>query len=412
VTSPKDPKTPSADADYAVPTGTIDVYDPDYVPPPPAVEVTDPAAAEGFSQLVRNAPTSDPAQPFPPQHPPGAYTSQAPGPVGMMYGAPANLANPDDAPLLPPELGADGALQHAVGAPSARARQRAAAPRDDGDDGEPGDGTPKRSKRTMIVASLAIVAGLGAAALVFLGRANAQRYVIACDASKAIAQQGRSFPPWGVRSMPGAEWAPIALPANAECQTRETENLGELTTWYLEILIDRATTTLTQKDLLDVSAAPAANGKPVIAPLDTVSAELDHALLLARDPDRRDQRKEITRLQGDVAYWRAVLRLRDASAILVDAAKQFDAANAQHPRHTTDSAAWSTFLHHLSDELRSGPNGAPIVAPIGVAGGAQIGPSEPVPVGSALPVEPDSGSGASTGSAAPVSNVPAGGVLL
>jgi hypothetical protein len=211
-----------------------------------------------------------------------------------------------------------------------------------------------------------------------------------------------------MHTLSGPEWAPIALPANAECQTKETEDAGELGKWYLELLVDRATVTLTQKDILD-AAAPAAAGQPTVNPLDAVSAELDQALLLARDPDRRDQRKEITRLQGDVQYWRAALRLRDASAVLADAAKQFDAANQQRPRHATDAAAWSTFLHHLADELRAGPNGAPII-PTGVPStNAQT--DVPVPVGTALPVEEGSG-GSAEAPAAPDAGVPSGGVLL
>jgi hypothetical protein len=311
-------------------------------------------------------------------------------------------------PLLPPELAADGALNDAVGAPSARARRRARTqPRRDGDDGDDDGLAPPRNRRTMIIATLSIVVGLGIATLVFLGRANAQRYVLTCDSAHAVPEQGRGFPPWGSRPLHGPEWTPIALPANAECQPRETDDVNELGKWYLELLLDRANVTLTARDLLDsVGSQATAN------PLDLVAAQLDQALLLARDPDRRDQRRDITRLQGDVAYWRAAARLRDASTVLVDAAKQFDTANQQHPRHATDAAAWSSFLHHLADELHAGPNGVAPIAPATATNAAVTG-TTPVPVGTALPVEPDSGSaGSAVPPPTPDAGIPSGGVLL
>ena len=425
------------DADYAVPTGSPDVYDPHYVPPPadpahderaaevppaelyppdakpeqsyssewdgypagePSPEASDPYAAEGWSQP--EAPVATP--------PSGMSYSAGTAVSDVAYPTSALPPNPDDAPILPADAAPDAALQHAVGAPSPRARKRAQTqPRRDDDDGEANDDGSKRSKRTMVIATLSIIGGLGIATLVFLGRANSQRYEISCSASHAVAMQGRSFPPWGTHALNGPEWAPIALPANAECQPKQTEDVGELGKWYLELLVDRATVTLTAKDILD-APAPAAAGQPAVSPLDSVSAQLDQALLLARDPDKRDQRKEITRLQGDVQYWRAAARLRDASAVLIEAAKQFDAANAQHPRHATDSAAWSTFLHHLADELRAGPNGAPIV--IGPTGLVAAPPGVPVPVGTALPVE--EGSGRTEAPAPPDAGVPSGGVLL
>jgi len=356
--------------EYAVPTGSPDVYDPNYVPP-----AADPAHDEVAAEVP-------PAELYAPPPPSGMDYSAGSAATDVPYGVP---------------MDADAALQAAVGTPSRKRAQT-----------EPADdATPPRSKRTMVIASTSLVVGLSIAALVFLGHANAERYAINCEASRATPMQGRSFPPWGTRAMTGPEWAAIALPPNAECQPRETDDPAELGKWYLELLLDRATATLTKNNLLDVVVAP---GQPVVSPLDAVSAELDQALLLARDPDRRDQRKEITRLQGDVQYWRATLRLRDASAVLADAAKQFDAANQQHPRHVTDAAAWSTFLHHLADELHAGPNGAPIIGPAGVLMPATTSSGVPVPVGTALPVE--EGSGGSAEAATPDAGVPSGGVLL
>jgi hypothetical protein len=323
---------------------------------------------------------------------------------------PSSVAlSPDDAPILPPELSARAALEGAVGAASKRARKRARA--DDRDDRTERDqerdpSEPPRGRKATVIAAASIVGGLGIATLIFLGRANSQRFEITCDTTHAYAEQGRSFPPWGTRKLTGPEWAPITLPANAECRPRETENEPELVTWFLELLVERATTTLAARDLLDPPAPTPSGG--AVNQLDRVATQLEQALLLARDPDKRDQRNEITRLQGDIDYWRAAARLRDASAVLLDAAKQFEVANQKRPRHATDAAAWSAFLHHLTDELHAGPISAPPVG--GPAAAAQPVGSSPVPVGTALPVE---ATGSATGSAeAPAPNVPAGGVLL
>ena len=313
---------------------------------------------------------------------------------------------PDDAPILPPELNAQAALEGAVGAASKRARKRARADDLAERDQERDPSEPPRSRKATVIAAASIVGGIGIATLIFVGRANAQRFEITCDTTHAYAEQGRSFPPWGTRKLTGPEWVPITLPANAECRPRETENEPELGTWFLELLVERATTTLAARDLLDPPAPTPSGG--AVNQLDRVTTELEQALLLARDPDKRDQRKEITRLQGDVDYWRAAARLRDASAALLDAARQFEVANQKRPRYATDAAAWSAFLHHLADELHAGPSSAPSVG--GPAAAAQPVGSPPVPVGAALPVE---ATGSATGSAdAPAPSVPAGGVLL
>ena len=335
---------------------------------------------------------------------------------------------PDEASILPATLG-DDALREAVGVKARRAPRAADGGRgsrgrggddgdgDDGGDDPSGDGNAAakpRSRRTMAVAAVSIIVGLSSAALVFLGRANAQRYLIVCTASRVSPEQGRGFPPWGSRPMTGAEWRPIALPTNAECKPRESESRDELGGWYLDLLIDRATTTLTARDLLD-NVENAGAGRQT-SPLDAAAAELDQALLLARNPTHRDQRKEIERLQGDVEYWRAQARVRDASGVLLDAAKQFETAATRRPRHVTDAAAWAAFVHELAGRLHAGPAAsAPFPTPVTPPSGPGEGSSAAAPAGTELPVEPETGAG-SNGSAAPapvvVPSVPSGGVLL
>lgn len=137
---------------------------------------------------------------------------------------------------------------------------------------------------------------------------------------------------------------------------------------------------------------------------------LDQALLHARSPDRREQRRDVERLLGDVGYWRASAKLRDASTALTDAAKQFDAAAAQRPRHVSDASAWATYVRKLVEELRAGPNGALTAFP---PTPTPIPAREPAPAGVALPVEPPAaGSASEPPPAPPDAGLPTGGVLL
>ncbi len=315
---------------------------------------------------------------------------------------PTPAASSGDDAILPAALD-DDALRDAVGAPPPRPRRK----RRNETSGSDGDGVSSPTKRRMLVVVVcAILVGLGITALAILGRANAQRYLIACTTDQVSAEQGRTFPPWGSRPLTGAEWKPITLPPSAECKPRETDDRAELEGWFLELLVDRASTTLTANNLLD-SIAPGKTN-----PLDVVSAQLDQALLLSRAPERRDQRKEVERLFGDVQYWRASLRLREAAAALADASRQFDAAATKRPRHVTDAAAWAAFLRALLDQMHAGPNarapGAAVMAPPVIS--EPTGDAPRAPLGEALPVEPEDTE--AEPAAAPDAGLPTGGVLL
>jgi hypothetical protein len=290
-------------------------------------------------------------------------------------------APPAEEPILPPAVD----LQDAVGAPARRRPE----PEEEPDE-------KQWSRRTMMLAGGALIAGIGIVARVFLGRANAQRYLITCSTTQVTPEQGRAFPPWGSHPLPGPEWKALALPPNAECTAHETDDIVELERLYLGVLVDRASTALAGENLLDAAT------KTAPAPLDVASEELTQALLLARSPQSRDQRKEVERLQGDVQYWRAMARLREANAALTDATKQFEAAATARPRHVTDAGEWAGFLHKLVDELHAGPAGAATPAPVAA-------PTETpsAPQGSALPV------GETPSAPPPVdAGIPSGGVLL
>jgi hypothetical protein len=378
---------------------------------------------DGNSGLGPRASGLGPSEPVPAPAP-----APVPAPVPVPVPAPVPVPDPDA--LLPSEY-SEADLRDAVGVaprPEPRSTKRRAPSDDDrsrfdSDDDDSDDDAPARkwSRRTIVISAVSIIVGLSIAGLVFLGRANAERYVISCAADRVTAEQGRAFPPWGSHVLSGPEWKPIALPPNAECKPRETEDPFELETWYLGLLVDRASAALNARDLLDAipahvpSAAPTAPASP--SPIDVAADQLNQALLLARAPERRDQRKAIEWLIGDVEYWRASLKVRNASAALLDAAKQFDTAAAKQaettppkrPGHPSDAPAWAALLHRLADDLHAGPSGAPLSS-------TSVPPAEPhvpAPAGVALPVEP---TGSDTGSAAPPptpdAGVPTGGVLL
>jgi hypothetical protein len=251
-----------------------------------------------------------------------------------------------------------------------------------------------------LLAALVGLVGLGIGALVWLGSINKERLLIVCEPQQVIAKQGRSFPPWGERNMDDdGMWKPIKIPPDAECTPRETVDLQELSRWYLEVLVDRASVALTAKEGATHDAKA----------IDEAFALLEQALLHTRATDRREQRREIERLLGDVGYWRATTQLRNAANALTDAAKQFDAAAAQRPRHVSDANAWATHVRKLVEQLVAGPNGAAALFP------PEPNPDRPpAPPGVALPVEPPkAGSGSAAEPAPPVdAGIPTGGVLL
>lgn len=309
-------------------------------------------------------------------------------------------------------------LRAAVGASPASglATQASRKHRDDDDDDDAL--RPPRNRKTIVVSAFSIVAGLAIAGLALLGRANSDRYLLACEAERAVPEQGRAFPPWGTRAMAGEAWRPLKIAPETRCQPHETDEPLALERLYLGMILDQATGLLTARE---------------VTKLDDAEALLKQALLLTRPPaqeaeklanERNEHHKEIERMLGDVTYWRASARLRDAQAALADAAKQFDSAAAQHPRHVSDAAAWAAYARKLVQELHAGPAGAapstsPPVPPVPPAVSPAIPSAEHpnVPVGVALPIEPGTAGQGSAGEppptlAPPDAGVPTGGVLL
>ncbi|MBL9019051.1 MAG: hypothetical protein JNL83_32990 [Myxococcales bacterium] len=330
-----------------------------------------------------------------------AWTEAAPAPApaaSEAWSAPPPPAAAAE-PILPLTI-TENDLRDALGVTPApetkkqkKQREKARAVDDDDD-----DGTPRKSRKAMFVAALAILLGSGIAALVLVGKVNSARYFITCEAERVVVERGRAFPPWGRTELGGAEWQPLKIPPEAACSEQETEELADLAGWYKKILVDQATKLLEAREVTKV---------------DEAEAMLKQALLVSRslrtDDDAKNARAEIDRLLGDVVYWRASARLKSAAETLADAAKQFDAAQLQRPAHFNDAGEWAAFARRLADTLKAGPHGTPAVA---------FPPSPPserpmAPMGTALPVEPDQGSAAPEPAPAPPdAGLPTGGVLL
>jgi hypothetical protein len=338
--------------------------------------------------------------------PPAVAYSQAPYDAPPSPDLAATPTPPPTEALLPPTYD-ENDLRLAVGATprdeaptKAKKKKRAETPPPVESDDEDGSPRPK-NRRAAVIAAASLVVGTGIVAAVFIGRINSGRYRIACEANRMVVERGRSFPPWGMTSVGGAEWKPLEIPPEAECHQRETEDIAELAAWYSGALVDQATALLTAREVTKV---------------DEAEAQLKQALLVTRslgtDDARINARKDIERLLGDVGYWRASAKLRTASDALTAAAKEFDVAAAQRPRHVTDAAAWATFARKLVDDLKAGPAGVPAAFP-------PLPPTDrpTASPGVALPVEPVAGAG--SGSAVeepapppPDAGVPTGGVLL
>ena len=370
-----------------------------------------------------SAPTPAPRG-APPASAPSSSAASSPGATGAPVAATTPPAQPGEPPLLPARAG-ENELRSAVGVSplgedAAAARRKRAPPAPDrrspigGGDG-PDDDEPRRpgQRRTLLVAAFSIVAGLAIAAVVVLGRVNSERYLLTCEAERAVPEQGRSFPPWGTRALDGEPWKPLKIAPETRCQPHETDDPLALERLYLAMILDQATGLLTAREVT----------RP-----DDAEALLKQALLLTRPPEhepetlageRNQRHQEIEHLLGDVSYWRATAKLRDAGAALGEAAKQFDRAAAQHPRHVSDAPAWASYARKLGQELHAGPTGAgpsaTPVAPLAPSAASPAAEHPNVPAGVALPVEPDRGSAREPAPAEPPlldAGTPTGGVLL
>jgi hypothetical protein len=311
---------------------------------------------------------------------------------------------PADEPLLPRTYD-ENDLRAAVGvaplADATKGSQRKTEALDD-------DELPRRPRNRKLIA-VAVIAGastLAIATLALLGTLNRDRFVLVCEAERAVPHQGRGFPPWGTRPLEGGAWKPLKITPETRCQPHESDDPLSLERRYLAMVLEQANGLLAVRE---------------VTRLDEADALLEQALLLTRPPaqepqnlaaERGEHRKEVERLRGDVAYWRAIARVRDATAALSEAAKQFESAAAQQPRHVADAPTWASYARKLIEELRAGPTRAAAATPDAQA--LPVPERTEAPAGVALPVEPAAGSASESPPAVapPDAGVPSGGVLL
>lgn len=341
--------------------------------------------------------------PKPPEPPPvlEPLVVAAPEPAAVAVSGALVVPEPPPEHVEPPPVTASVAdLQSAVGVtPRRTPRPPRPKPIDVVEDPDE-DANPRKKRRWPIAVGLSGVVGATIASFVLLGSANSESYYLRCSAKHVTAERGRSFPPWGSERLGGAAWKPIAIPPSAECTPRSTDDPVALEGWYLDALVEQATAKL-------AGASP--------GDIDLAQAELEQAMLHTRSPERRDQRKELERLLGDVTYWRAAAKVKAAAAELEEAAKRFDEAVARRPRHASDAGAWAALARNTAVLLGRGPGGAgaPSQPPSGVPLPAATRP--PAPPGVALPVETPLTTPPDAGVSAPDaghSTLPSGGVLL
>jgi hypothetical protein len=331
------------------------------LPAAPSPAAPSPAAPSPAATAPPSGPPVSPPATARPTTPPGPWpairsTSPPPGvsfPVFVPSAKPAATA--PTGPATAPSTGAT-AGDRALPDPGSAARTAThgdAEHDDDDDDADPADEPrPRPSVRTVLLAAVLAIGTAGIVVVVLLGYLNSDRYVLACEPERAVPEQGRGFPPWGTRALTGAAWRPVKIAPETRCQPRETDDALVLQRLFLAMVLDQATALLTAREVNRVDDAEALLQQALLL---TRPAELEPEPLARQ---RGEQHQEIERLLGDVAYWRGQAKVRDALSALGDAAKQFDAAIARHPRHVSDAAAWAARVRTLSGELHAGSAGA------------------------------------------------------
>jgi hypothetical protein len=396
-------------------------------PPPDSDDpLLRPASNEGWD----DAPTApDPKPAAPPAAPsvspvpvvsPVPSASPAPSVSPVPSVAPPSPPTPSSAKLTPadepllPRTFHENDLRAAVGvsplADTAAKTTQSGSPTEHTDD-DSDDAPPRRRRSRKLVAAfaIAITLGLTGGVVALFGALNRDRYSLSCEAERAVPHQGRGFPPWGTRPIDGDAWRPLKINPETPCQPFESHDPVGLERRFLSMILDQANALLSARE---------------VTRADDAEALLNQGLLLTRPPEREteklaveraERRKDIERLLGDVTYWRASARLRDALSALSEAAKQFESAATQQPRHVSDASAWATYARRLAQELRAGPTGSG--TPIGIPspGSPSSAPSTTGPgsnpSGSPSSGSPSSGSPSPPGSSSST-NPPAPGASL
>jgi len=328
----------------------------------------------------------EPAQPAAATGQPGEAAPRASESAALAGESAARISEP--APPAPRD--AERELRAAVGV--------APRPRGAGSTEQDIDEPPRWTSRRILIAAAAGVVVVGVGILVVAGQINRDRYVLTCEAERAVPEQGRSVPPWGTRAMTGEPWRPLAITRETRCRPLDTDDVLVLERAYLAMVIGQAAELLTARE---------------VTKLDAAEALLQQALLLSRPPvteppplakQRSEQHELVERMLGDVAYGRATAKLREAAAALGEAARLYDTAATQRPRYTSDAAAASAYVRALARELHTGALGATVAGPATSGAPRDDAPIDAATAGSATgaarPAPGITGSGATTASSA------------
>lgn len=300
-------------------------------------------AAKAAAGPDPKAPSASPSSSSPsPSLEPEPEPDLAPAPAAPWDSStPEIYATADPEPYPPKKRYED--LTSAVGVDTDKEdkKRRRKKKRKDDDDDDDGGGKRRRvSTRTTVIAIIIGVLALAIATIVVLGNFNSRYYYFVCGAETITAERGKTFPPWGSEVISGKQWEPIKIPPNAECEEARYESSEELEEAYSKALFAQAEARLLAGGTENVTVA---------------AAQLDQALLLLRDPNRKKRRDDILRLQGDVEYARARAQAAEAANQLAEAAQGFDKATKKVPRHTRDASKWAEFARKVQKMIELGP---------------------------------------------------------
>ncbi|MFH2007442.1 MAG: hypothetical protein ABI333_12730 [bacterium] len=281
-------------------------------------------------------------------------------------------------------------------------------PPDDGDLDELDLPAPPRSplRRPPWWAVLGGVLLVGVVVLVLLGEYNTERYYLVCDGKKAAAHRGRGFPwPFGHQPMVGSQYRAVPLDADAQCQTQELDNEGELQSALLSLVITEAQRLSLLHRASDLGAA---------------RLLVNQGFLLA--PNAKKQRALLVTIRAALDFQQGRVAMRELESALQSARRLFVSAKGHKTRHGKEAEAWIGLVDHLLDRLRRRLAGDPQAhAPVRVAPGpprsslfvpASPGVDGGVPVVVPLPMRPTPRPAPAPVLVKPDAGVAGGGILL
>jgi hypothetical protein len=189
---------------------------------------------------------------------------------------------------------------------------------------------------------LAILTFVGAMLLVADLR-NRNRYLMVCKAAKVELHKGRTFPwPFGHENVGGAEFRPVAIPAETDCRTRVFYSQEEAELGFLDFILGQV------REALD---------KPGSANLAQAREQVLQAMLLTRT--HRARRSETQKLLAELAYREGRAGLARIENELRTALARFQEAQKLDGERWEDLDDWIAHLEDLLRTVSPSPGGTP-----------------------------------------------------